>query len=121
FSDNIRIISIIGRFLEHSRIYYFGNNGDPLLYIGSADWMRRNLDDRVEAIAPIEDPTLRNRLKRILTLSLEDQRLAWDLYADGFYIQRHPRDEPEEEGLHNLLMRRARERSTELDRPWDIG
>src|SRR5690606_32761757 len=62
FSDNIRIISIIGRFLEHSRIYYFGNNGDPLLYIGSADWMRRNLDDRVEAIAPIEEDRKSTRL-----------------------------------------------------------
>ncbi len=121
FSDNIRIISIIGRFLEHSRVYYFGNNGEPLFYIGSADWMRRNLDDRVEAIAPIEDEEMRNRLRRLIRFCLEDQRLAWDLFPDGFYIQRQPNEEAEEEGLHNLLMRRARERTTESDRPWDIG
>src|SRR5439155_27358440 len=61
-SDNIRVISIVDRFLEHSRIYYFGNGGDPLVYLGSADWMDRNLSRRVEVVFPIEQPDLKQRL-----------------------------------------------------------
>src|SRR5262249_11266795 len=82
-SERIRILSIVGRFLEHSRIYYFQAGAeDPLAgdyYIGSADWMARNLSDRVEAIAPVRDPALRRRLWEVLQVMLHDQRQAWDL------------------------------------------
>ena len=95
-SDRIRVISVIGRFLEHSRIFYFSNGGDEQVYIGSADWMPRNLDARVEVITPIEDPSLVKELKQILEIVLADNRQAWDLRSDGTYIQRHPKDgEPE--------------------------
>ncbi|QLE54142.1 polyphosphate kinase 1 [Nostoc sp. TCL26-01] len=89
-SENIRIISIVGRFLEHSRIYYFHNNGQEEIYIGSADWMRRNLDRRVEVITPIQDPDIAKDLQEILGIMLADNRQAWDLQADGSYIQRRP-------------------------------
>ncbi|ASC69355.1 Polyphosphate kinase [Halomicronema hongdechloris C2206] len=92
-SDNIRVISIVGRLLEHSRIFYFHNSGDETFLIGSADWMPRNLDRRVEAVVPVEDPQLRQELMTILEVSLADNRQAWDLQADGSYRQRHPGDE----------------------------
>ncbi|MEZ4866643.1 MAG: polyphosphate kinase 1 [Caldilineaceae bacterium] len=87
-SDNIRVISIIGRFLEHSRLFYFGNNGDPRYFMGSADWMRRNLTSRVEAVTPVEDPRLREQIDHILQLSLKDHRQAWEMLADGRYQRR---------------------------------
>ena len=74
-SDNIRVISIVDRFLEHSRIFYFGNGGDPQVYIGSADWMDRNLSRRVEVVFPIEPPDLKQRLiDEILATSPGRQR-----------------------------------------------
>jgi polyphosphate kinase len=89
-SDNIRVMSIIGRFLEHSRIFYFHNGGTPHYYIGSADWMRRNLSSRVEAAVPIDDPRLQEYLWFILQSSLEDHRQAWEMLPDGRYRQRLP-------------------------------
>jgi polyphosphate kinase len=89
-SDNVRVISIVGRFLEHSRIFYFHNAGAPQYYIGSADWMRRNLSSRVEAAVPIEDPRLQEYLWFILQSSLEDHRQAWEMLPDGRYRQRLP-------------------------------
>ena len=95
-SDRIRVISVIGRFLEHSRIFYFSNGGKEQVYIGSADWMPRNLDARVEVITPVEETSLVKELKQILEIVLADNRQAWDLKADGTYIQRIPKDgEPE--------------------------
>jgi polyphosphate kinase len=82
-SENIRVISILGRFLEHSRIYYFLNDGAEEYYIGSADWMIRNLDYRVEAVTPIEDPALRGKLRDILDIMLADHAHAWELQSDG--------------------------------------
>lgn len=90
-SDRIRVISIIGRFLEHSRIFYFGQGGAGLWLIGSADWMPRNLDRRVEAVVPIEDSQLQAELDQILKDSLTDNRQAWEMQSDGTYVQRHPR------------------------------
>ncbi|MDN5869633.1 MAG: polyphosphate kinase 1 [Nitrococcus sp.] len=87
-SDNIRIISIVGRFLEHSRIYYFHNGGDHEYYIGSADSMMRNLEHRVEVLIPVEDTALQAELYQILNLHLDDQRNAWDMHSDGTYVQR---------------------------------
>jgi polyphosphate kinase len=85
-SDNIRVISIVDRFLEHSRTFYFGNGGDPQVYIGSADWMDRNLSRRVEVVFPIEQPELKNRLIReILATCLADNVKARELLPDGTY------------------------------------
>jgi polyphosphate kinase len=85
-SDNIRVISIVDRFLEHSRIFYFGNGGDPQVYIGSADWMDRNLSRRVEVVWPIEQPDLKQRLIReALGTSLADNAKARELLPDGSY------------------------------------
>jgi polyphosphate kinase len=93
-SDNIRVISIVDRFLEHSRIYYFGNDGDPQVYVGSADWMDRNLSRRVEVVFPIETPELKQRLIReILATSLADNTKARLLLPDGSYERLHPIDE----------------------------
>ena len=74
-------VSIVGRFLEHARIYYFRNGGDEEYYIGSADCMKRNLESRVEVLAPVEDPRLQKELRAILDLQLADQRGAWDMRA----------------------------------------
>ena len=83
-SENIRVISIVDRFLEHSRIFYFGNSGDPQVYIGSADWMDRNLSRRVEVVFPIEQPNLKQRLLReILATSLADNAKARELLSDA--------------------------------------
>jgi len=82
-SENIRIVSILGRFLEHSRIYQFHNGGDEEFFIGSADWMNRNLDYRVESITPIEDPPLRDRLREILEIMRSDRNHAWQLDGEG--------------------------------------
>jgi polyphosphate kinase len=92
-SDRIRVMSIIGRFLEHSRIWHFLNGGQDELYIGSADWMPRNFLRRVEAVVPVEMPALQERLRSLLAACLEDNRQAWDLGADGRWIQRRPQGE----------------------------
>jgi polyphosphate kinase len=89
-SERIRVISIVGRFLEHSRLWYFHNAGEPEYFIGSADWMPRNLDRRVEAVAPIEDQRLHARCLALLETCLADNRQAWDLASDGTYTQRTP-------------------------------
>ena len=89
-SYGIRVISIVGRFLEHSRIFYFANGGKGEFYFGSADWMPRNLDRRVEAVAPVDDPILQRKLFSLLMTCLRDNRQAWDLAADGTYTQRQP-------------------------------
>ncbi|WP_456425528.1 polyphosphate kinase 1 [Rhodocaloribacter sp.] len=120
FSENIRVISILGRFLEHSRIYFFGNNDDPRLFIGSADWMRRNLDDRVEAVVEVEVPLLKARLIRTLRFAMADRRSAWDLHPDGRYVLRMPSRPEEETGFQEILMQRARNRTLRADTPWDI-
>jgi len=89
-SDNIRVSSVIGRFLEHSRLFWFANGGEQEMYIGSADWMGRNLDRRVEAVAPIEDPQLRQQLERLIDAYLDDNCTAWDMQSDGTFVQRMP-------------------------------
>jgi polyphosphate kinase len=91
-SDRIRVLSIVGRFLEHSRVWHFGNCGQDEFYIGSADWMPRNFVRRVEAVAPVEAPMLQTRLRSLLDTCLEDNRQAWELHSDGNWVQRKPRD-----------------------------
>ena len=89
-SENIRVVSIVGRFLQHSRIYYFRNGGDEEYYIGSADCMGRNLSTRVEALVPVEAPALRSELRQVLDVQLSDHRCAWEMKASGSYEQRTP-------------------------------
>lgn len=90
-SDSIRVISIVGRFLEHSRVYYFGNGGRADVLMGSADCMRRNLDRRVEVLAPVENPTLINLIRdQILDICLQDNVRAWELDSEGTYHRRTP-------------------------------
>ncbi len=103
-SENISVISIIGRFLEHSRIFYFHNNGQDEVYIGSADLMPRNLDRRVEAVTPVEDPKIAQTLQDILEIMLADNRQAWELQSNGSYIQRHPRKHEPERSSQKILM-----------------
>ena len=114
-SENIRVQSVIGRFLEHSRIFYFRNGAadevDGRFYIGSADWMYRNLQTRVEATAPVEARPLRQRLWEILQVMLNDKRSAWDLQPDGSYVQRTPADPSQELGAQQRLMALARQHS----------
>jgi polyphosphate kinase len=106
-SDNINVISIIGRFLEHSRIFYFHNNGKEEIFIGSADWMPRNLDRRVEAITPILDPDIAKDLQEVLGILLADNRQAWELQSDGSYIQRRPGENCPEASSQQMLMAMA--------------
>ncbi len=92
-SENIRVTSVVGRFLEHERIYYFANGGKEELLIGSADMMRRNLDRRVEVIVPVKDPELRAAVRdSILEVSLGDNVKCWELYPDGSYKRREVGD-----------------------------
>lgn len=111
YSDNIRIISILGRFLEHDRIFYFHNNDQPLTFLGSADWRGRNLNDRVELITPIADPDLQQRLIDTLELALADNRLAWDLDSNGRYTLRHPAKDEPTINFHKTLMKQAKKRA----------
>jgi len=117
-SDNIRVVSVVGRFLEHSRIFHFRNGmTDPVdgeFFLGSADWMYRNLQARVEAVAPVVATDHRRRCWEILQIMLADRRLAWDLQPDGGYEPRRPR--PGDVGIaapgtHQALMDLARRRA----------
>jgi polyphosphate kinase len=91
-SENIRVQSIVGRFLEHSRLFHFAaGQEDPLQgdwYISSADWMYRNMSARVEAACPVKDPEARRRLQQLVEIMIEDRRCAWDLMPDGSYVRR---------------------------------
>lgn len=89
-SENIRVLSVVGRFLEHSRIYYFGNHGKPEAFIGSADLMRRNLDRRIEVLSPVRDPRLVAQLKEIMAICLKDNQKAWELGPSGEYVRVKP-------------------------------
>ena len=113
-SERIRVISIVGRFLEHSRGWYFANGGAEEGYIGSADWMPRNFDRRIEVAAPIGDPEHRETIRRLLELMLTDNRQAWDLMPDGSYEQRQPETEAET-GTHRDLLERYRESGVRLE------
>ncbi|HXH74839.1 MAG TPA: polyphosphate kinase 1 [Bacteriovoracaceae bacterium] len=113
-SENIRVISIIGRFLEHSRIFYFAdgsaNPSEGSYYTGSADWMHRNLHNRVELITPILDVKLKEKLWEFLDIMLNDNRLAWVLNEDGSYSQKVPAEGEEERATHTILMNKTIQR-----------
>ncbi|MFC4407259.1 polyphosphate kinase 1 [Haloarchaeobius iranensis] len=106
-SENVDVYSIVGRFLEHARIWYFEND-DPGFYIGSADWMARNLDNRVECVAPVENERLQNELWTVLEANLSDNRKRWRLRPDGRYEQLRPEDGEPVVSVQELLMERAR-------------
>jgi polyphosphate kinase len=121
-SENIRVISIVDRFLEHSRIFYFGNGGDPLVYTGSADWMDRNLSRRVEVVFPIEQPDLKQRvIREILGISMQDNCKARQLQSDGTY-QRVKCDNPQsrirsQERFLEIALQNASRRLNEVPPP----
>jgi polyphosphate kinase len=114
-SDNISVVSIVGRFLEHARIYYFRNGGEEEFFIGSADLMTRNLEGRVEVVTPVEDPAAREELRAILDAQLKDRRSAWEMRPDGTYVQRQPVDGAEI-GSQQMLIAAAEARSREATR-----
>jgi polyphosphate kinase len=103
-SENIRVRSIVGRFLEHSRIFYFHNNGAEDVYLSSADWMYRNFFRRVEVCFPVRDPALKKRvINEGLKTYLDDECQAWDMDSDGHYTARVPR-RPKAVGVQDALI-----------------
>ncbi|AAR36713.1 polyphosphate kinase 1 [Geobacter sulfurreducens] len=109
-SESVRVVSVVGRFLEHARIYYFRNGGDEEYFIGSADAMKRNLEYRVEVLAPVEAPELRKELRTMIDVQLGDRRSAWDMRPDGSYVQRMPGEGDDPRGSHEILVDLAEKR-----------
>lgn len=110
-SETTRVIGIVGRFLEHTRIYYFHNGGEEEYFIGSADAMKRNLESRVEVVTPVTDKKLCDELRFILDTQINDQRSAWEMQSDGSFVQRQPSSEAEAIGCQQLLIQSAEKRS----------
>ena len=106
-SENIRVFGTIGRFLEHSRVYRFVNAGSPEVYMGSADWMKRNLDRRVETVTPILDPSLARRVSEILDAYEHDNASVWDCDSEGRYTLRSPKKGDEPRPVQQVLMDRV--------------
>jgi polyphosphate kinase len=113
-SENIRVVSVVGRFLEHSRIYYFYNGGQEEYYIGSADCMTRNLVSRVEVLAPVEPLALQAELRTVLEVLLSDPRSAWDMQPDGSYVQRNGGKDID--GAHQQMVKWVEGRFAEANR-----
>ncbi len=108
-SDQIQVTSVVGRFLEHSRIYYFHNGGEEDIYLGSADLMPRNLDRRVEVLFPLEDPELIQQVKdQILAVYMADNVKAREMCSDGSYVRKHPVRGGQPVNSQNLLIERSR-------------
>jgi len=112
-SENIRVTSIIDRYLEHTRAFYFKNGGDEELYLSSADWMPRNLERRVELMFPIEDPDLKERVKSSLTLCVDDRAQSYALESDGTY---HRVKDPKGKGISSQRTRYELSRDTPTKR-----
>ena len=116
-SENIRVFSIVGRFLEHSRIYYFANNGQPDLYLSSADWMPRNFLRRVEVAFPIENPALRDEVVNgVLPKFLHDRVKARELQPDGSYRRLKPEGTEPREQAQLQFRERSRRQTKKLSR-----
>jgi polyphosphate kinase len=109
-SDQVRVISVVGRFLEHTRIYYFRNAGDEEYYIGSADCMQRNLNSRVEIIVPVEDQALRRELRAAIDAHVNDVRNGWEMQADGSYVRRRPAAQDDARSSQDIMIERAEKR-----------
>ncbi|NNF05600.1 MAG: polyphosphate kinase 1 [Candidatus Eisenbacteria bacterium] len=125
-SENVTVVSVVGRFLEHSRIVYFYNQGKEEFYIGSADAMQRNLEHRVEAMIPVEDKKSREHIREIFDAQIQDQRGAWEMFPSGRYEQRQPDSDEGQQGsqAEQVLMAEGRYReSTRLRkrRPQGLG
>ncbi len=109
-SESVSVISIVGRFLEHSRIFYFQNGGDEEYFIGSADCMKRNLESRVEVVTPVRKPELQAALREILNVQLNNRRSVWEMQPDGSYVQRQPQNEQDSVGAQETLINLAQAR-----------
>jgi polyphosphate kinase len=107
-SDRIRVVSVLGRFLEHARIFYFANGGAPEYYIGSADWRSRNLRRRVEVVTPVQHPGAQRQLDWILTAELDDPT-AWELRPDGRYERRQPGPDGDPRSAQQRMLERMDE------------
>jgi polyphosphate kinase len=122
-SENIRVRSILGRFLEHSRLYVFGGAGDPIVFIGSADMMHRNLDRRVEALVLLTDPRHISDLRSLMSLGMSEGTSSWHLSGDGTWT-RHSLDadgkpllELQSTLIDNNTKRRRKARRTAISAP----
>jgi len=115
-SENIRVVSLAGRFLEHARLFYFRNGGDEEYYIGSADLMQRNLESRVEVCVPVESVKARRQLRQLLDLQLKNRRNAWAMQPDGSYRQRAAKGREGAVCIHRRLIERAERRLATGDR-----
>jgi polyphosphate kinase len=112
-SENVSVISVVGRFLEHARIFYFHNGGDEEYFIGSADLMKRNLESRVEVVTPVEDKQLQARLREIIDVQIHNRRV-WDMQPDGSYQRRVTGEKDEQRDVHQILISMAKERLAAL-------
>lgn len=112
-SENITVISIVGRFLEHTRIFYFRNNGREEYFIGSADLMKRNLESQVEVSTPVESKRLQAHLREMLDIQLTTSRNGWEMQKDGTYIQKKPVNPEEEKTTFDRLIEKANHRHKE--------
>ncbi|APG26764.1 RNA degradosome polyphosphate kinase [Syntrophotalea acetylenivorans] len=115
-TETVRVVSIVGRFLEHTRLYYFRNAGQEEYFIGSADAMKRNLEHRVEVLVPVTEPKLQQELWKMLETQWHDQRCAWDMQEDGSYIQRQPKPDEDHPGSQELTIQAAKKRKNDVMR-----
>ena len=115
-SENVRVISIVGRFLEHARVFYFRNGGQDEYFIASADLMKRNLESRVEICVPVEAPRLQTLLRELLDIQLTNRRSCWEMQSDGSYIQLQPESGGEEKSTFEILIRNAEKRLDKVTR-----
>jgi len=115
-SENISVVSVVGRFLEHSRVYYFRNAGDEEYFIGSADLMMRNLEHRAEVVVAVEDEDLRQELHHFLEAQLNDQRTVWDMLSDGSYVHRQAAEDGDGVGCQQAMIDAAEKRHEEVQK-----
>ena len=116
-SERISVRSVLGRFLEHSRILSFQSGDRTTTWIGSADLMPRNLDRRIEVLVPVEDSRLRSDLAEVLDALLADTRFSWELHADGLWHRTRPKGRTEPVSAQDLLMARASKRAKKRSGP----
>lgn len=112
-SETVRVISIVGRFLEHTRIFHFHNGGNDEYFIGSADCMQRNLESRVEVVTPVDTPELQRELQQILDVQLNDRRSAWEMQSNGSYVQRIPGADDDPRSAQQICIELAERRQKE--------
>ena len=112
-SENIRVVSTVGRFLEHSRLYYFRNGGQEEYFIASADAMKRNLEARVEVLCPVEAPELMKELREVFDIHEADRSSAWEMQSDGGYVQRTPPADSPAQGCHQMMIQAMEKRVRE--------